>query len=233
MSAPAPIPSPLRLPVHSTMSAPAAVVTSSSSFQFPRFGVKNKSLLGISSFSPSSNNNNGSNSNADGGHRKTVPDLLNIRRHGHITESGPREIEKSQKRKVLQEIRPDLQNLPEELLREQARSGAAVHALEHQHQQQQQQPQDETTHLLNNSNNNKGAGNPTSGSGTLLGSGDGLGLGIGLGGKVNNIRSRWTGRSAGRRQRRVPSSGIGRENDQRVIQSSVFTPVLASVYDGQ
>ncbi|KAF9345811.1 phosphatidyl inositol kinase [Mortierella sp. AD094] len=248
-TASAPTPSPLRPSTHATLSAPVA--PSPSSFQFPRFGVKNKSLLGISSFSSSSNNNNegsSNNNNTDGNHssnggvRKavsstTVPDLLNIRRkqHGHTTESGPRGIEKSQKQKVLQEIRPDLHNLPEELLREQARSGAAVDALQHQHQhqQQQQQPQDETTRLLNNGDNNNSTSNPAAGSGTLLGSGDGLGLGIGLGGKANNTRSRWTGRPMGRRQRRVPSSGIGRENDQRVIQSSVFTPVLASVYDGQ
>ncbi|KAF9097933.1 phosphatidyl inositol kinase, partial [Mortierella sp. AM989] len=274
-TAPAPTPSPLRPSPHFTLSAPAATTIdsspssfsaaaaapSSSSFQFPRFGVKNKSLLGISSFSSSSHNENHSNNNNTDnnnnsikrtGASTTVPDLLNIRRnkHAHTTESGPRGIERAQKQEVLREIRPDLNNLPEELLREQARSGAAVDALangalyQQQQQQQQQQEQeqeqehqsqDETSHLLGNnshSNNSTGnLGNP-SGSGTLLGSGDGLGLGIGLGGKANS-RSRWAGRLMGRRQRRVQSSGVGRENDRRVIQSSVFSPVITSVYDGK
>ncbi|KAF9433498.1 phosphatidyl inositol kinase [Entomortierella beljakovae] len=242
---------PMRPSVHSTSSAPAAptdssaVTTSSpSTFQFPRFGVKNKSLLGLSSFSSSSNNNESSmedSSHSSGVRRavssSTVPDLLNIRRkhRGKTTESGPREIAKSQKQRVLREIRPDHENLPEELLREQARSGAAVDALANAGLYQSSQ-EDETTRLLDSNGNNTTDSNGGTASNeqrrSLLGSGEGFGFGIGLGGKANSSRPKWLSRSLGRRQRRVLSS-VGRENDQRVIQSSVFSPLLLSVNDGQ
>ncbi|KAF9970925.1 phosphatidyl inositol kinase [Actinomortierella ambigua] len=57
-------------------------------------------------------------------------DLPNIRpkRHPYTTSSGPRGIQKAQKRQILREIRPDLRHLPEALLREQAKAGAMVAA---------------------------------------------------------------------------------------------------------
>lgn len=89
---------------------------------------------------------------------------------------------------------------------------------------------------------NTGSGSGTTGSssnqgerGTLLGSGDGLGLGFGVGGKANATPSRWGRPRLGgsRRQKRASGPGLGRENDQRVIQSSVFKPVETSVDGGK
>ncbi|KAF9980807.1 phosphatidyl inositol kinase [Modicella reniformis] len=69
----------------------------------------------------------------------------------------------------------------------------------------------------------------------LLGSGEGfsrrLGLGLGRDKSNNNARSRWNRSNRG--LRRLSSSGLTRENDQRVFHSSVFAPVLESVIDGQ
>ncbi|KAG0354386.1 hypothetical protein BGZ54_001670, partial [Gamsiella multidivaricata] len=126
-----------------TVSAPVAGTehSNSSTFQFTGFGTKHKSLLGTKdkpSMSSSSNSNGHSsyssgsayarltgsnpddNSRAPGG---GGPGLAHLRpkQHPHTTHSGPRGIEESQKREVLREIRPDPHNLPEELLREQAR----------------------------------------------------------------------------------------------------------------
>ncbi|KAF8968196.1 phosphatidyl inositol kinase [Entomortierella lignicola] len=242
---------------------------SQTSFQFPRFGI-NKGLFSSSNnISENSNNQIEVNNNEDGsnnnqvinvGGRKravsasNVSDILNLRRkqHGHTTESGPRGIEKAEKRKVLQEIRPDPHNLPEELLREQARSGAAVDALANSalfHQQQNNQKaanddddeddDNETTGLLNtndsasSSNNSNNKNSNDNDNENDKDKNKKRPVGIGSSGKVNNNRSRWTSQAFGRRHRRVPGYGMGRENDQRVIQSSVFTPVLTSVYDGQ
>ncbi|KAI1319174.1 phosphatidyl inositol kinase, partial [Mortierella claussenii] len=262
-----------RPPPHAIASAPAAPQTASPSstsnlpsFQFPRFGTKHKSLLGVSSSfshdgSNLSNNANNAGFNSPyarlvggspqkvGGRESaraaTASDLANIRpkQHPHTTHSGPRGIEKSQKREILREIRPDPHNLPEELLREQARSGATVDAIASGVLLQPQQvdgvvvTMDEsllTTGAVTHSTPNSPGSNTAGERRTLLGSGDGLGLGIGLGGKANaSPHSRWGGTRPGRRQRRVPSSGLGRENDHRIIQSSVFSPVLVSVGDGQ
>ncbi|KAF9148247.1 phosphatidyl inositol kinase [Linnemannia schmuckeri] len=180
----------------------------------------------------------------------SASDLFHIRpkQHPYTTEDGPRGIRRSQRRQVLREIRPDLHNLPEELLREQARSGATVDAITNS------QPIIgdgtgllPTSHVISGSahlqgpGSNTGSGSGTTGSshqgerGTLLGSGDGLGLGFGVGGKANATPSRWSRPRLGgsRRQRRASGSGLGRENDQRVIQSSVFKPVEASVDGGK
>ncbi|KFH69085.1 hypothetical protein MVEG_05887 [Podila verticillata NRRL 6337] len=192
--------------------------TSSSSPFFPRF-VKHKSLLGLKERLQNPNPNSSSSSSytrlfsskshgADLSHYSS--DLAHIRpkQRPHTTLSGPREIQKSQKRRVLQEIRPDPYNLPVELLREQAKSGAVANGLTH------------------GSDNGGGQGMRGGGErGTLLGSGDGLGLGIGLGG------NRWSKTTTRSRQRRMPS--MGGENDHRVVHSSVFTPVLVSVSDGE
>lgn len=133
-------------------------------------------------------------------------------------------------------------------MREQARSGATVDAITNS-----QPIIGDGTGLLPTSpavsgahlqgpDSNTGSGSGTTGSsgnqgerGTLLGSGDGLGLGFGVGGKANATPSRW-GRSrlgGSRRQRRASGSGLGRETDQRVIQSSVFKPVETSVVGGK
>ncbi|KAG0206531.1 phosphatidyl inositol kinase [Mortierella sp. NVP41] len=266
--------------------SPAAADASSSplpAFQFPRFGAKNKPLLGLkdrlastasastygsTSHSESNNsssaldatyarlvgsnslaagllgNNNNKNNDSNPSLDASSPDLLHIRpkQHPYTTEDGPRGIQKSQRQQVLREIRPDHHNLPEELLREQARSGATVDAITNS------QPIGDGTGLptspasgahLQGSGNGTGSGSGTGNSqgerGTLLGSGDGLGLGFGVGGKANATQSRW-GRSrlgGSRRKRRASGSGLGRENDQRVIQSSVFTPVEAPVDGGK
>ncbi|KAF9282899.1 phosphatidyl inositol kinase [Linnemannia elongata] len=181
---------------------------------------------------------------------ESTSDLLHIRpkQHPYTTEDGPRGIRKSQRRQVLREIRPDLHNLPEELLREQARSGATFDAITNS-----QPIIGEGTGLLPTSpavsgaqlqgpGSNTGSGSGTTGSssnqgerGTLLGSGDGLGLGFGVGGKANATPSRWGRPRLGgsRRQKRASGPGLGRENDQRVIQSSVFKPVETSVDGGK
>lgn len=191
--------------------------SSSSSPFFPRF-VKHKSLLGLKERLQNPNPNSSSSSSytrlfsskslgADLSSYSS--DLAHIRpkQRPHTTLSGPREIQKSQKRRVLQEIRPDPYNLPVELLREQAKSGAMANG------------------LTPMSDNAGGQGMRGGERGTLLGSGDGLGLGIGLGG------NRWSKTTTRSRQRRMPS--MGGENDHRVVHSSVFTPVLVSVSDGE
>ncbi|KAG0291917.1 hypothetical protein BGZ98_002815, partial [Dissophora globulifera] len=252
----------------SSSSLPAAGTASTnttSAFQFPRLlGLKDRFAPSASSSSGNNassagSNNEINNSNINDNNRNSIgdsrspliTDLAHIRpkQKPHITYSGPRGIEKSQKLEILREIRPDPHNLPEELLREQARSGAAVDAIANSglYQELGSPRSPGGPRLMGESGGLSGTGagyfaggSPGGGGGggggnggergTLLGAGDGLGLGIGLGGKAN-LQSRW-GRS-GRRQRRVPSSGQGRENDQRVIQSSVFTPVLVSVDGGQ
>ncbi|KAG0319309.1 hypothetical protein BG000_003935, partial [Podila horticola] len=114
--------------------------SSSTSFQFPRF-VKHKSLLGLKERLQNPNPNSSSSSSytrlfsskSQGADLSSYysSDLAHIRpkQTPHTTLSGPREIQKSQKRKVLQEIRPDPYNLPVELLREQAKSGAVANGL--------------------------------------------------------------------------------------------------------
>ncbi|KAG0074253.1 phosphatidyl inositol kinase [Podila epicladia] len=201
---------------------PSSSTSPSSHFQFPRF-VKHKSLLGLKERLQNPNPNSSSSSSytrlfSSKSHGVDLnnfysSDLAHIqpKQRPHTTLSGPREIQKSQKRRVLQEIRPDPYNLPVELLREQAKSGAVANG-------------------LTPSSDHAGQGGVVSGNnmrgerGTLLGSGDGLGLGIGLGG------NRWS-KATRSRQRRMPS--MGGENDHRVVHSSVFTPVLESVSDGQ
>ncbi len=260
---------------HSTVSAPAAVPSastaaaaaaassssSSSPFQFPGFGTKHRSLLGLKDKGDNTSyerlvNSNSLGSGLMGNDRRTLSrnndstlsaassDLAHIRpkQHPHTTLDGPRGIQKSQRQQVLREIRPDPHNLPEELLREQARGGAAMDAIMTggnmlQHENSGDAIAERSADYVHNSapaSPVPGGGNGGE-RGTLLGSGDGLGLGIGLGGKANTpSQSRWSHRPRlGRRQRRVPSSGLGRENDQRVIQSSVFKPVLVSVDGGQ
>ncbi|KAF9136312.1 phosphatidyl inositol kinase [Mortierella sp. 14UC] len=270
--------------VEATSSASADASSSPQpAFQFPRFGAKHKSLLGLKdrlvstnsapSYGASHNESNGSTSALDATYARLVgsrplgagllsnnnnnkdsnpslaastSDLLHIRpkQHPYTTEDGPRGIRRSQRRQVLREIRPDLHNLPEELLREQARSGATVDAITNS------QPIGDGTGLptspasgaqLQGSGSGSGSGSGTgTGSsqgerGTLLGSGDGLGLGFGVGGRANATPSRWGRPKLGgsRRQRRALGSGLGRENDQRVIQSSVFKPVETSVDGGK
>ncbi|KAF9981612.1 phosphatidyl inositol kinase [Mortierella antarctica] len=251
---------------HTTVSAPAAVpsastATASSSFQFPGFGTKHRSLLGLKDTGDNTSyerlvNSKSLGSGLMGNDRRTLfrnndsslsaasSDLAHIRpkQHPHTTLDGPRGIQKSQRQQVLREIRPDPHNLPEELLREQARGGAAMDAIMTggnmmQHENSGNATADRSAdygHGSDPASPVPGGGNGGE-RGTLLGSGDGLGLGIGLGGKANTpSQSRWSHRPRlGRRQRRVPSSGLGRENDQRVIQSSVFKPVLMSVDGGQ
>ncbi|KAF9903267.1 phosphatidyl inositol kinase [Linnemannia zychae] len=276
-------------PTTMTVEATSSVSADASSsplpaFQFPRFGAKHKSVLGLKDRLASTNSaptygsasqdeSNGSMSALDATYARLVgskslgagllgnnnnskdsvpslaastSDLLHIRpkQHPYTTEDGPRGIQKSQRRQVLREIRPDLHNLPEELLREQARSGATVDAITNS------QPIGDGTGLptspasaahLQGSGSGSGSGSGTgTGSsqgerGTLLGSGDGLGLGFGVGGRANATPSRWSRPRLGgsRRQRRAPGSGQGRENDQRVIQSSVFKPVETSVDGGK
>ncbi|KAG0027062.1 phosphatidyl inositol kinase [Podila clonocystis] len=188
----------------------------------PRF-VKHKSLLGLKERLQNPNPNSSSSSSytrlfsskSQGADLNSYysSDLAHIRpkQRPYTTLSGPRGIQKSQKRQVLQEIRPDPYNLPVELLREQAKSGAMANGLT---------PGSDHTGQGGVSGNNTRSGER----GTLLGSGDGLGLGIGLGG------NRWS-KATRSRQRRMPS--MGGENDHRVVHSSVFTPVLESVSDGQ
>ncbi|CAO3566180.1 unnamed protein product [Mortierella alpina] len=261
---------PSRPLAHSTVSAPAAVpsastanatASSSSSFQFPGLGTKHRSLLGLKDTGDHTSyerlvNSKSLGSGLMGNDRRTLyrnddsglsaasSDLALIRpkQHPHTTLDGPRGIQKSQRQQVLREIRPDPHNLPEELLREQARGGAAMDAIMTggnmmQHENSGNATADrsaDNVHISAPASPVPGGGNSGE-RGTLLGSGDGLGLGIGLGGKANTpSQSRWSHRPRlGRRQRRVPSSGLGRENDQRVIQSSVFKPVLVSVDGGQ
>ncbi|KAF9964133.1 phosphatidyl inositol kinase [Mortierella alpina] len=248
---------PSRPLAHSTVSAPAAVpsastatatASSSSSFQFPGFGTKHRSLLGLKDTGDHTSYERLVNSKSLGsglmGNDRPSPDMAHIqpKQHPHTTLDGPRGIQRSQRQQVLREIRPDPHNLPEELLREQARGGAAMDAIMTggnmmQHENSSSATADRSADYAHNSNPASpvpGGGNSGE-RGTLLGSGDGLGLGIGLGGKANTpTQSRWSHRPRlGRRQRRVPSSGLGRENDQRVIQSSVFKPVLVSVDGGQ
>ncbi|KAG0362456.1 phosphatidyl inositol kinase [Podila minutissima] len=205
-----------------TSGAPSSSTSPSSHFQFPRF-IKHKSLLSLKERLQNPNPNSSSSSSytrlfSSKSHGADLSnyypsDLAHIRpkQRPHTTLSGPREIQKSQKRRVLQEIRPDPYNLPVELLREQAKSGAVANG-------------------LTPGSDHTGPGDGVSGNnmrgerGTLLGSGDGLGLGIGLGG------NRWS-KTTRSRQRRMPS--MGGENDHRVVHSSVFTPVLESVSDGQ
>lgn len=133
-------------------------------------------------------------------------------------------------------------------MREQARSGATVDAITNSQPiigdgtgLLPTSPAASAAHLQG-SGSNTGSGSGTTGSsgnqgerGTLLGSGDGLGLGFGVGGKANAAPSRWGRPRLGgsRRQRRASGSGLGRENDQRVIQSSVFKPVETSVDGGK
>ncbi|KAF8925426.1 phosphatidylinositol 3 and 4-kinase-domain-containing protein [Dissophora ornata] len=231
-----------------TITSPASASSSSPSFQFPGFGTKHKSLLGLkdrlSSSSSNGNNHNNTSSNSsstrltgsrsyhsNGSRDMSASDLANIRpkQHPHTTLSGPRGIEKSQKREVLREIRPD-PNLPEELLREQARSDAVFEdaIANNGHYPQEGLAGGGGSPAAPGSPGGHAGGGGGGERGTLLGSGDGLGLGIGLGGKAN-IPSRWS--RPGRRQRRVPGSGLGPENDQRVILS-VFSPVLVSVDGG-
>ncbi|KAF9574246.1 phosphatidyl inositol kinase [Mortierella alpina] len=260
---------PARPLAHSTVSAPAAVPSastaaapssSSSSFQFPGFGTKHRSLLGLKDTGDNTSyerlvNSKSLGSGLLGNDRRTLfkkndsdlsaasSDLAYIRpkQHPHTTLDGPRGIQKSQRQQVLREIRPDPHNLPEELLREQARGGAAMDAIMTGGNMMQHEGHNATAERSADYVHNSNPGSPVPGGGnagergTLLGSGDGLGLGIGLGGKANTpSQSRWSHRPRlGRRQRRVPSSGLGRENDQRVIQSSVFKPVLVSVDGGQ
>ncbi|GJJ74487.1 phosphatidylinositol 4-kinase type 2 [Entomortierella parvispora] len=235
-----------RLSSASTTNIPAGSGSGSSSSYARLVGSKSlaSGLLG----GGNSSSRDQSNKRGEARDARAYSDLAHIRpkQHPHTTLSGPRGIQRAQKRQVLREIRPDPHNLPEELLREQAKSGAAVEAalgggggaidtmrgLEGDH----------TIGSLSVPGGAPGSpGSPGGGRerGTLLGSGDGLGLGIGLGGKAHQALqpqpSRWSSARPrlSTRQRRVPSSGLGRENDQRVIQSSVFTPVLVSVDGGQ
>ncbi|KAG0196141.1 phosphatidyl inositol kinase, partial [Mortierella sp. GBA30] len=260
--APAAVPNSSTTAATSSCFASGSASATSSSFQFPKFEKKHKSLLGLkdrsdhSSGSPYERLINSkslgtgllSNDRRNSLHRydSSISVFAHIRpkQHPHTTLDGPRGIRKSQRQQVLREIRPDPHNLPEELLREQARSGAAMDAI-------MTGNNSSTMHHENNADASGGArerdymsisapGSPVAGGnggerGTLLGSGDGLGLGIGLGGKANTPPvSRWSNRTKlGRRLRRVPGSGLGRENDQRVIQSSVFKPISMSVEDGQ
>ncbi|KAF9579734.1 phosphatidyl inositol kinase, partial [Lunasporangiospora selenospora] len=154
--------------------------------------------------------------------------------HPHTTPSGPRGIEKAQKQRVLQAIRPDPRNLPEELLKANAHLYPSPLIIGEG---------EDRTPSTSGSASGSGVGQGTeggAGSTTNGPPGDGLGLGIGLGGKAHPNLSRWVHRQpknalgAGqmsRRQRRLPSTG--REVDARVIHSSVFTPVLTSIMDGQ
>jgi hypothetical protein len=277
-------------PTTTTVEATSSAAADASSsplpaFQFPRFGAKNKTLLGLkdrlastasaptqgsSSNSHSESSNSASNARDAtyarlvgskslgtgllGKNKENNPsltgstsDLLHIRpkQHPYTTEDGPRGIRRSQRRQVLREIRPDLHNLPEELLREQARSGATVDAITNSQPiigdgtGLPTSPAVSGAHLQgpgSGTGSGSGTGNNSQGErGTLLGAGDGLGLGFGVGGKANATPSRW-GRprlGANRRQRRASGSGLGRETDQRVIQSSVFKPVVTSVDGGK
>ncbi|KAF9917725.1 phosphatidyl inositol kinase [Linnemannia zychae] len=267
-SAPA---APTMTAVDATPSTPAdATSSSSTAFQFPRFGAKHKSLVGLkdrlssTTSAPVTGGESGNsaldstyarlvgskslrvgllgNSNTDNNSSLSVStsDLLHIRpkQHPYTTEDGPRGIQKSQRRQVLREIRPDPHNLPEELLREQARSGATFDAIANSQPigDGMGLPTSPASHPQGSGSgtgSTSAAGSSNQGErGTLLGSGDGLGLGFGVGGKANAIPSRW-GRSrlggSRRRHRRASGLGMGRENDQRVIQSSVFKPVETSV----
>ncbi|KAF9369082.1 hypothetical protein CPB97_003935, partial [Podila verticillata] len=128
-----------QLPSSSKVTSSGSPLSSSSSPFFPRF-VKHKSLLGLKERLQNPNPNSSSSSSytrlfSSKSHGADLSyyssDLAHIRpkQRPHTTLSGPREIQKSQKRRVLQEIRPDPYNLPVELLREQAKSGAVANGL--------------------------------------------------------------------------------------------------------
>jgi hypothetical protein len=157
--------------------------------------------------------------------------FLRLRQHPHTTESGPRGIEKAQKRQVLRDIRPDPHNLPEELLREQARSEAAVDAIS-RGAIYHQQDMGRLSPLLPNSPGFPGVGgSPGLSPGTSAGSGTGAGpgtTGIPAAGGNRERSSKWR-----RRLRRLTRPRSGPENRQQVFHSSVFTPVRESVIDGQ
>ncbi|KAI8359564.1 phosphatidylinositol 3 and 4-kinase-domain-containing protein [Mortierella sp. GBAus27b] len=179
--------------------------------------------------------------------------FLRPKQHSHTTESGPRGIEKAQKRQVLRDIRPDPHNLPEELLREQARSEAAVDALStgaiyHHHHHHPQEAGGLLSPLLPGHHSGLPCVNTgTPGSGGSPGTGmGGTTTGTGEGGSGSAVcpdspglvatpvvasgerSSKWR-----RRLRRLTNPRFGRENRQRVFHSSVFTPVMDSVIDGQ
>ncbi|KAK3805841.1 MAG: phosphatidylinositol 3 and 4-kinase-domain-containing protein [Benniella sp.] len=161
--------------------------------------------------------------------------FLRLRQHPHTTESGPRGIEKAQKRQVLRDIRPDPHNLPEELLREQARSEAAVDAISRGALYHPQQDMGHLSPLLPNSPGYPGVGGGSPGllsPGSSPGSGTGAGppgtTGIPAAGGNRERSSKWR-----RRLHRLTRPRSRPENRQRVFHSSVFTPVRESVIDGQ
>ncbi|KAF9348613.1 phosphatidyl inositol kinase [Mortierella sp. NVP85] len=155
--------------------------------------------------------------------------FLRLRQHPHTTESGPRGIEKAQKKQVLRDIRPDLHNLPEELLRQQARSEAAADAIS-RGALYHQQDMGRLSPLLPNSPGYPGVGgSPGLSPGSNAGSGTGAGTGTtGIPAAGGERSSKWR-----RRLRRLTRPRSGPENRQRVFHSSVFTPVRESVIDGQ
>lgn len=152
--------------------------------------------------------------------------FLQPKQHPHTTQSGPRGIGKAQRGRVMRDIRPDPHNLPEELLRVQARNEAAVDALSSGTLYHQQDP-GVLSPLLPVSPGHPGstAGSPGIGTGAGTGASTGTGSSTGI---VGERSSKWK-----RRLRRLTSPKLGRENRQRVFRSSVFTPAMESVIDGQ